>query len=78
MSSKAYWLIVSALVLALVALWISAVRAESTVQRDAPTVRFYTADGKSAGSATTYGNQTKVYSPDGKHVGTAVRQPGRK
>ena len=50
--------------------------AGSTVQRDAPTTRF-TADGKSAGTASTYGNTTKFYAPDGKLVGSATRQGQR-
>ena len=48
--------------------------AGSTVQRDAPTVRFYTPDGRSAGSATTYGNTTTFYGADGRVVGRATRQ----
>jgi hypothetical protein len=40
-----------------------------------PTVRFYTPDGKSAGSATTYsGGQTKIYDERGRLVGTAVKE----
>jgi hypothetical protein len=52
---------------------ISEAGAQSTTQRDAPTVRFYTSDGKSAGSASTYGNTTKFYAPDGKLTGRATR-----
>jgi hypothetical protein len=48
--------------------------AQSTTQRDAPTTRFYTPDGKSAGTASTYGNTTKFYAPDGKLIGSATRQ----
>lgn len=51
--------------------------AGSTTQRDAPTTRFYTPDGKSAGTASTYGNTTKFYAPDGKLVGSATRQGQR-
>jgi hypothetical protein len=51
--------------------------ADSTTQRDAPTTRFYTPDGKSAGSATTYGNTTKFYAPDGRSLGSATRTQGR-
>jgi hypothetical protein len=41
-----------------------------------PTVRFYTPDGKSVGSATTYsGDQTKIYDERGRLVGTAARRP---
>jgi hypothetical protein len=50
-----------------------AAHAEPTAQRDAPTTRFYLPDGKSAGSASTYGNTTKFYTPDGRLVGSAVR-----
>jgi hypothetical protein len=35
-----------------------------------PTTRFYAPDGRSVGSATTYGNQTKFYGPDGRLIGT--------
>jgi hypothetical protein len=43
---------------------------------DFPTVRFYTPNGKSVGSATTYsGGQTKIYDERGRLVGTAVRRP---
>ena len=51
--------------------------AGSTTQRDAPTTRFYTPDGKSAGTASTYGNTTKFYAPDGKLVGSATNNRGR-
>ena len=47
--------------------------AASTVQRDAPTVRFYDARGNVTGSASTYGNITKFYGPDGWLVGTGKR-----
>jgi hypothetical protein len=50
-----------------------AARAESTAQRDAPTVRFYSPDGKGAGAASMYGNTTKFYASDGRLVGSAVR-----
>ena len=50
--------------------------AGSTVQRDAPTVRYYTPDGKPAGSATTYGNTTRYYTPDGKPAGSATAYDG--
>ena len=52
--------------------------AESTMQRDAPTTRFYTPDGKSAGTASTYGNTTKFYAPNGSLVGSATHNSGRK
>jgi hypothetical protein len=52
---------------------ISDASAQSTTQRDAPTTRFYTPDGKSAGTASTYGNTTKFYAPDGKLTGSATR-----
>ena len=45
---------------------------DSQAQRDAPTVRFYTPDGKSAGSATTYGTETKIYAPDGRLIATRI------
>ena len=51
--------------------------AESTVRRDAPTTRLYTSDGKSAGSASTYGTTTKFYAPDGRLVGSATHNSGR-
>ena len=47
--------------------------AASTVQRDAPIVRFYDARGNVTGSASTYGNITKFYGPDGWLVGTGKR-----
>ena len=50
-----------------------AARAESTLQRDAPTTRFYTRDGKSAGTASTYDNTTKFYAPDGRLTITPER-----
>ena len=46
--------------------------AASTVQRDAPIVRFYDARGNVTGSASTYGNVTKFYAPDGRLVGSAT------
>ena len=51
--------------------------AQSTTQRDAPTVRFYTPDGKSAVSASTYGNTTTFYGADGRVTGRATRQGQR-
>jgi hypothetical protein len=48
--------------------------AGSTVQRDAPTTRFYDSRGNSVGSATTYGNTTTFYGADGRVVGRATRQ----
>jgi hypothetical protein len=70
--------VVTALIVALIifAAMVTGAGAGSTVQRDAPTTRFYTPDGKSAGSATTYGNTTKFYAPDGKVVGSATRNQG--
>ena len=56
---------------------LSPAHAGSTTQRDAPTVRFYTPDGKSAGTASTYGNTTKFYAPDGKLTGSATRDRTR-
>ena len=52
--------------------------AGSTVQRDAPTVRFYNPNGSTAGSATTYGNTTKFYAPDGKPTGSATSNAGKR
>jgi YD repeat-containing protein len=46
--------------------------AASTVQRDAPTTRFYDARGNVTGSASTYGNVTKFYGADGRLVGCAT------
>ena len=63
-------------VLALIA-WALHAYAGSTTQRDAPTTRFYTPDGKSAGTASTHGNTTKFYAPDGKLVGSATNNRGR-
>jgi hypothetical protein len=51
----------------------AAAGADSTTQRDAPTARFYTPDGKSAGTATTYGDSTKFYAPDGRLLGSTTR-----
>ena len=53
-------------------------QAGSTVQRDAPTTRFYTPDGRSAGTASTYGNTTKFYAPDGHLVGSATTNGARR
>lgn len=47
-------------------------------QRDFPTTRFYTANGSSAGTATTYGNTTKFYAPNGSLLGTATTTKGNK
>ena len=63
--------------LAIVISALSANAGESTTQRDGPTTRFYTPDGKSAGSASTYGNTTKFYGPDGKLTGSATRDRTR-
>ena len=52
--------------------------AQSTTQRDAPTTRFYTPNGSSAGSATTYGNTTRFYDSRGNSVGTATTNGGRR
>jgi YD repeat-containing protein len=51
--------------------------AGSTVQRDAPTTRFYDARGNVTGSATAYGNTTKFYAPDGRLIGSAATNGGR-
>ena len=47
--------------------------AGSTVQRDAPTTRFYDSRGSSVGSATTYGNTTTFYGANGSVIGHATR-----
>lgn len=65
----------AALMLVLIATY--AVGAESTAQHDAPTARFYTPDGRSAGTASTYGNTTRFYAPNGQLTGT-VTHNGRK
>lgn len=52
----------------------SAAFAESTVQRDAPTTRFYNSRGNSTGSASTYGNRTDYYDARGNHVGTGQKK----
>jgi hypothetical protein len=44
----------------------------STIQRDAPTTRFYDSRGHSLGSASTYGNTTRFYDARGNHIGTAT------
>ena len=44
-----------------------------TIRKYAPTVRFYDARGNVTGSASTYGNITKFYGPDGWLVGTGKR-----
>lgn len=46
-------------------------------ERDAPTVRFYDSRGNSTGTATTYGNVTKFYAPDGRLMGSAAATKGR-
>jgi YD repeat-containing protein len=51
--------------------------AGSTVQRDAPTTRFYDARGNVTGSASTYGNTTKFYAPNGSPVGSTTRNGSR-
>ena len=49
----------------------------STAQRDCPTVRYYTPDGRAAGSATTTSSgRTTYYGPDGRIVGTSSHQRG--
>jgi hypothetical protein len=59
---------------AMLTLTIGSAHAESTVQRDAPTIRFYDARGNVTGSASTYGNVTKFYAPDGRLNGSATRK----
>jgi len=46
--------------------------AASTVQRDAPTTRFYDARGNVTGSTSTYGTTSKLYGADGRLLGTAT------
>jgi hypothetical protein len=49
-------------------------RSHGETQRDFPTTKFYTKDGRLAGSSTTYsGGITKFYNANGEHVGTTVR-----
>ena len=48
---------------------------EPTGQRDFPTQRFYTPDGRPAGSVTTYGTQSKLYDERGRLIGTIDRRP---
>ena len=69
--------ILAAMLITVLAAVVSPAHAGSTVQRDAPTTRFYTPDGKSAGTASTYGNTTKFYGPDGKLTGSATRNRTR-
>jgi hypothetical protein len=47
----------------------------STVQRDAPTTRFYDSRGNVTGSASAYGTTTRFYAPDGKPIGSAQTLP---
>jgi hypothetical protein len=54
-----------------------AARAESTVQRDAPT-NATPLMVRAAGTATTYGTTTKFYAPDGRLVGSATHNSGRR
>ena len=55
--------------------------ASLTTQRDAPTTRFYTPDGKSAGTASTYGNTTEILCARrqarrlGHAAGAAMKKP---
>jgi hypothetical protein len=67
------------LILLASAWWVAPARAQhaSTVQRDAPTTRFYDSRGNLTGAATTYGNQTKFYAPNGQHTGTATHSSAR-
>jgi YD repeat-containing protein len=44
----------------------------STIQRDAPTTRFYDSRGNVTGSASTYGNTTKYYDARGNLTGSAT------
>jgi hypothetical protein len=58
---------------------LAALYAHAGEQRDFPTTRFYTKDGSSAGSATTYsGGVTKFYSKDGRLMGTAIKQGNKR
>jgi hypothetical protein len=68
---------VSLVVLFILIMSAMAANAGSTVQRDAPTTRFYTPDGRSAGTASTYGNTTRFYGPDGRSLGSATTAPRR-
>jgi YD repeat-containing protein len=68
--------ILAALVAALIALSLPA-HAGSTVQRDAPTTRFYDSRGNATGSASTYGNTTRFYDARGNSIGTATRNGRR-
>jgi hypothetical protein len=63
--------------IALIAALATPALAGSTTQRDAPTTRFYTPDGRSAGSATTYGNTATFYGADGRVTGHATRDNRR-
>jgi hypothetical protein len=55
----------------LVTLLISSCYAQ--VQRDAPTVHYYAADGKLLGSASMYGNTIRFYAADGHSLGSATQ-----
>jgi hypothetical protein len=68
---------ISPAIIATLAVLAAPAMAESTVQRDAPTTRFYDSRGNLTGSATTYGNQTNFYAPNGTHTGTATQKGGR-
>ena len=50
----------------------------STIQRDAPTTRFYDARGNVTGSASTYGNTTRFYDARGYSIGSATTNGGRR
>lgn len=52
--------------------------AGSTVQRDAPTTRFYDSRGNSLGSASAYGNTTKFYDARGNLTGSATMKGGQR
>jgi YD repeat-containing protein len=58
--------------------WIVPAYADSTTQRDAPTVRFYDSRGNVTGSASTYGNTTRFYDSRGNSLGSATRSGGHR
>jgi hypothetical protein len=66
--------ILAAVLVTTLAAAVSPAHAGSTVQRDAPTTRFYDSRGSSVGSATTYGNTTTFYGANGSVTGRATRQ----
>jgi hypothetical protein len=68
------WFLIVVLAIILAFVFASFAYPESTKQRDAPTTRFYNTDRSSAGNASTYGNVTKFYAPNGRLLGKTERK----